>query len=108
MLRFDIKARLRSVGNTYGHPQWTVDVRGVEDQRRFLEEVGVHGERTVAVTRALERLGSMTAAGRFDTIPPGVWERVRRVMEMCIRDRCRKSATCRLGSAKTAAGTNFW
>ena len=81
MLRFDIKARLRSVGNTYGHPQWTVDVRGVEDQRRFLEEVGVHGERTVAVTRALERLGSMTAAGRFDTIPPGVWERVRRVMD---------------------------
>jgi replicative DNA helicase len=80
MLRFDIKPRVRSVGNAYGHPQWTVDVCGVEDQRRFLEEIGVHGERAVAVTQALERLRSMTAAGRFDTIPPGVWERVGRVM----------------------------
>jgi replicative DNA helicase len=30
--------------------------------------------------QALERLRSMTAAGRFDTIPAGVWERVKQVM----------------------------
>src|ERR1700728_995117 len=81
MLRFGIKSRLRSAGNIYGHPQWTVDVRGVADKRRFLEEIGVPVERTAAVMRALERLGPVTAAGGLDTIPPGVWERVRRVLD---------------------------
>ena len=81
MLRFDIRPRVHSAGNTDGQPRWTVDVRGAEDQRRFLQEIGVPGERAIAVTPALERLGPMTAAGRLDTVPPGVWERVRRVMD---------------------------
>jgi replicative DNA helicase len=80
MLRFDIHPRMRAVNNTYGHPQWTLDVCGVEDQIRFLDEVGVHGDRELLVARALERLRSMTAADRFDTIPAPVWERVRQVM----------------------------
>jgi replicative DNA helicase len=80
MLRFGIRLRLRAVGNTYGHPQWNLDVCGVEEQVRFLEDIGVHGERSRSVMQALERLRSMTAAGRFDTIPAGVWERVKQVM----------------------------
>ena len=81
MLRFDIRPRLRAVGNTYGHPQWTVDVCGVEDQQRFLTEIGVHGERSVEAARALQCLRSMTAMGRFDTVPADVWDHVRRVMD---------------------------
>ena len=80
LLRFGIVARLRAVGNVYGHPQWTVDVTGVNDQRRFLHEIGAHGERGLAVIAAQQRLDVMTAAGRFDTIPSGVWERVEQVM----------------------------
>jgi replicative DNA helicase len=80
LLRFGITARLRAVGNAYGHPQWTLDVTGVKDQRQFLDEVGVHGERGLAATQALHRLDMMTAAGRFDTIPSDVWERVAQVM----------------------------
>ena len=52
-------------------PQWTVDVTGVKDQRRFLDEIGVYGERGLAGNRGAERLDAMTAAGRFDTIPSG-------------------------------------
>jgi replicative DNA helicase len=81
LLRFEINARVRAVGNIYGHPQWTVDVKGVKDQRRFLEEIGVHGERGLLVLKALQRLDTMTAAGQRDTIPSEIWERVRRVME---------------------------
>jgi replicative DNA helicase len=81
LLRFGIVARLRAVGNVYGHPQWTVDVTGVNDQRRFLREIGAHGERGLAVIAAQQRLDAMTAAGRFDTIPSGVWERVEQVMK---------------------------
>ena len=80
LLRFGIIARLRAVGNVYGHPQWTVDVTGVKDQRRFLDEIGVHGQRGLAVIEARRRLDTMIAAGRFDTIPSGVWERVGQVM----------------------------
>ncbi len=81
LLRFGITARLRAVGNVYGHPQWTVDVTGVKDQRRFLDEIGVHGERGLAAVEALRRLDAMTAAGRFDTIPSAVWDRVHQVMK---------------------------
>jgi replicative DNA helicase len=81
LLRFDIVSRLRAVGNAYGHPQWTVDIGGVKDQRRFLEEIGVHGERGLLAVKALQRLDAMTAAGRFDTIPSEVWERVREIMK---------------------------
>jgi replicative DNA helicase len=81
LLRFGITARLHAVGNVYGHPQWTVDVTGVKDQRRFLHKIGVHGERGLNVLAAQKRLDAMTAAGRFDTIPGGVWERVEQVMK---------------------------
>jgi replicative DNA helicase len=81
LLRFEIMGRLRAVGNTYGHPQWTLDVKGVKDQRRFLDEIGVHGNRQSAVADVRMRLGAMTAAGLRDTIPADVWERVGRVMK---------------------------
>ena len=80
LLRFGVIARLRAVGNVYGHPQWTVDVKGVKDQRRFLDEIGVHGKRGLAVAEVRRRLDAMTAAGLRDTIPSGVWERVAQVM----------------------------
>jgi replicative DNA helicase len=80
LLRFGIIARLRAVGNVYGHPQWTLDVKGVKDQRQFLEEIGVHGERGLAVVEVLRRLDVMTAAGLRDTIPSGIWEHVGQVM----------------------------
>jgi replicative DNA helicase len=79
--RFDIKGRLCPVRNTHGRPMWTVDVRGAEDQRRFLERVGIHGARAAGVVRALRQLDHVTRAGRFDTIPPAVWSRVRAAME---------------------------
>ncbi len=81
LFRFGIIARLRSVGNAYGHPQWTIDVAGVRDQRQFLDDIGAYGKREQAAIEARNRLDSMTAAGRFDTIPSTVWERVNQVMQ---------------------------
>jgi replicative DNA helicase len=80
LLRFGIVSRLHAVGNTYGHPQWTVDVTGVDDQIRFLDEIGVHGLRSVSAAAARARLREMKAAGRFDTIPSEVWGRVRELL----------------------------
>jgi replicative DNA helicase len=80
LLRFEIITRLHAVGNTYGHPQWTIDVTGVRDQLQFLSKIGVYGKRGMAVVEAQKRLEKMTAAGRFDAIPSDVWERVSQVM----------------------------
>jgi replicative DNA helicase len=80
LLRFGIVARLRAVGNTYGHPQWTLDVTGVEEQLRFVDQIGVHGQRQARVVEARIRLAQMRAAGRFDTIPSEVWGQVRSVL----------------------------
>ena len=80
LLRFGIIARLRAVGNSYGHPQWTIDVTGVRDQCQFLDEIGVHGERGLSASKARRQLETIRAVGRFDTIPSDVWERVSQVM----------------------------
>jgi replicative DNA helicase len=96
LLRFGIVARLRAVGNVYGHPQWTVDVKGVKDQREFLTEIGVHGKRGQGVIEALSRLDEMTPAGRFDTIPSEVWERVSSIM---------KERAMSLNQVRVAVGT---
>jgi replicative DNA helicase len=76
LLRFDIVARLRAVGNSYGRPQWTVDVCGVGDESRFLDEVGTYGPRVAPSMKVRERLDAMAPAGRFDTIPSDVWAQV--------------------------------
>jgi replicative DNA helicase len=81
LLRFGIVSRLHAVGNTYGHPQWTVDITGVKDQTQFINEIGAYGGRGLNSMKALKRLKAMTPAGRFDTIPSDVWERVGHLMQ---------------------------
>ena len=80
LLRFGIVGRLYAVGNSYGHPQWTVEVTGVKDELLFLDEIGTYGPRASSGVKVRDRLREMTAAGRFDTIPSEVWERVREAM----------------------------
>jgi replicative DNA helicase len=80
LLRMDVRARLRSVGNTKGRPGWSVDVSGVDDQRRFLEHVGVHGDRARHVVTASERLRDVKANTNLDTVPKQVWDTVRELM----------------------------
>jgi replicative DNA helicase len=81
LLRFGVVARLRRVGNTYGKPQITIDITGVKEQSRFVDDIGVHGMRGTLADLARVRLSEMTAAGRFDTVPSEVWGRVREVLK---------------------------
>jgi replicative DNA helicase len=81
LLRFGIVTRFHPTGNTRGRPLWTVDVTGVDDQAKFVDEIGVHGARAVNVAQVRVRLDEMTAMGRFDTIPSEVWQRVQAVLD---------------------------
>ncbi|CAL9473733.1 Replicative DNA helicase [Streptomyces sp. enrichment culture] len=80
LLRLDIRARLRSVTGSPGRPGWTLDISGVEDQRRFLERVGVHGARARHVVTAAERLRDVRMNTNIDTVPKEVWGTVRALM----------------------------
>jgi len=100
LLRFDIRARLHTVGNTYGHPQWTLDITGVDQQQRFLAEIGVNGNRGIQARHALARLYSMKSMERFDTVPADVWERVQQAMN----DRCMRLALLRARKGTASSG----
>ena len=53
---------------------------GPRQQRRFLEDVGVHGARSQNVVQALAALDGVTANTNVDTVPLEVWDGVREKM----------------------------
>jgi replicative DNA helicase len=77
LLRFGISTRIRATHETGYRTGWTVDVSGCDDQRRFLQEVGVHGGRSAAAERLLEIVRSTKGNPNVDTVPNQVWSRVR-------------------------------
>lgn len=80
LLRFGIQARLRTVHNRGYRDGFTVDISGVDSQRRFLQEIGVHGARGEAAARLLEVIRSITPNTNVDTVPLQVWDDVRSVL----------------------------
>jgi len=75
LLRFGISCRIRE-----GRDGFTLDVAGVDDQRRFLQEIDVHGVGTAAGLEllAIMRARSGDKAGAGTTAP--VWGRVQEVI----------------------------
>jgi replicative DNA helicase len=77
-LRFGISTRLRTATPKAGYrPGYTLDVSGLDDQRRFLQEIGVHGERGESAARLLEIIRDKQANPNVDTVPRQVWEDVK-------------------------------
>ncbi len=80
LLRFGISCRIRRVKKSGYRDGWTLDISGCDDQRRFLGEIGVHGARGEAAERLLGIVRELSGNTNVDTIPTGVWERVREVL----------------------------
>jgi replicative DNA helicase len=80
LLRFGISSRIRRVAQTGYRDGWTLDVSGVDDQRRFLGEIGVHGARGVSAAELLEVVRDTKGNTNVDTVPKEVWTRVREVL----------------------------
>jgi replicative DNA helicase len=77
LLRFGIQTRIRTTRKPGYRDGYTVDISGVDSQRRFLQEIGVHGARGESAARLLEVVRGLKANTNVDTIPKGVWGEVR-------------------------------
>ncbi|GAA4853034.1 hypothetical protein GCM10023221_36120 [Luteimicrobium xylanilyticum] len=80
-LRFGISTRLRTATAKADYrPGYTLDVSGLDDQRRFLQEIGVHGERGESAARLLEIIRDKQANTNVDTVPRQVWDDVKELL----------------------------
>ncbi|OZB87608.1 MAG: replicative DNA helicase, partial [Microbacterium sp. 14-71-5] len=80
LLRFGISTRLRTVRRAGYRDGYTLDVSGVDDQRRFLQEIGVHGARGALAQRLLEIVRELSGNPNVDTVPRDVWDDVRDIL----------------------------
>ncbi len=79
LLRLGLHARVREVPQPSGRPGYHVTLNGVEQQRRFLSEVGVHGDRGRLVSAAIDALDGVVSNPNVDVIPREIWSRVRQL-----------------------------
>ena len=80
LLRFGISTRVRMTRKVGYRPGYILDISGADSQRRFLQEIGVHGSRGVAAERLLSLIRDTKANTNVDTVPVQVWDTVRSVM----------------------------
>ena len=80
LLRFGIQTRTRVVRKGGYRNGYTIDISGVDSQRRFLQEIGVHGARGAAASQLLETVRAIAGNGNVDTVPKQVWTDVRVTM----------------------------
>lgn len=80
LLRFGISTRIRKAVKAGYRPGYTLDLSGADDQRRFLQEIGVHGSRGQNAERLLAIVREITANTSVDTVPRAVWDDVRELL----------------------------
>ena len=80
LLRFGIQTRTRVTRKGGYRDGWTIDISGVDSQRRFLQEIGVHGARGEQADELLQAVREVKANTKVDTVPKQVWEDVRDVL----------------------------
>jgi replicative DNA helicase len=80
LLRFGISTRVRTTRKEGYRPGYTLDISGADSQRRFLQEIGVHGRRGTSAERLSAVIRDTKANHNVDTVPVEVWDTVRSVM----------------------------
>ena len=80
LLRFGISTRVCNTMKSGCRNGYTIDVSGADDQRRFLQEIGVHGDWSVPAQGLLELVRNKATSTTIDAVPLQVWDRVREAM----------------------------
>jgi replicative DNA helicase len=80
LLRFNVFTRIKRVRKAGCRDGWHLHVYGAENQLRFCDEIGVHGERGEKAKALAERLRDVRPNTNLDTVPTEVWGRVRALL----------------------------
>jgi len=80
LLRVGLQPRLVMVDQGRYGPGWWVVLSGADVQRRFLTEIGCHGQRGQVIPAALAVLSDRVPNTNVDTVPIEVVDRIRNVM----------------------------
>jgi replicative DNA helicase len=81
LMRFNVMTRIKEIRKGTYRPCYNLLVYGAENQLRFLQEIGVHGNRSAMADKAKAMLLSIKGSTDLDTIPPEVWDRVSHVLD---------------------------
>jgi replicative DNA helicase len=98
LLRFNVMTRVKEVRKANYRPGYQLFIFGADNQLRFLDDIGVHGERSAMAELAQQKLAQLKGNTNVDTVPREVWDRVRSALHM-------QSMTHR--EFATAMGTQF-
>ncbi len=77
LLRFGIVARIKTVKQGAHRDGYHLIINGVDQQRTFCEQIGVHGNRGAKCDEVYLALTHVKANTNLDTVPREVWESVR-------------------------------
>nr|WP_306461725.1 replicative DNA helicase [Nocardioides humilatus] len=77
LLRFNVFTRIRAYKKGNYRVCYQVHVSGAENQLRFLDAVGASGAREDKAHELADFLRTVIAQPGMDTVPAGVWDRVR-------------------------------
>jgi replicative DNA helicase len=80
LLRFNVMTRVKETRKGDYRPCYHLLVYGAENQLRFLDDIGVHGARSVMAEKSRQKLMAIKGNTNLDTIPREVWDRVRSVL----------------------------
>ena len=80
LMRFNVMTRVKEIRKGAYRPCYHLLVYGAENQLRFLDDIGVHGARSVMAEKAQAMLAGIKGNTNLDTIPREVWDRVRHVL----------------------------
>jgi replicative DNA helicase len=76
-LRFGVSSRAYCIPKAGYRDSWNLHVFGVDNQRRFLRDIDVHGVKFLAVREVLIKVAGVKSNDNVDTIPRAVWDAVR-------------------------------
>jgi replicative DNA helicase len=80
LLRFGINSRIYRTRKMGYRDSWQLHVFGAENQRKFLQQVDINGEKFFAAREVLAQIDRVAARAHSDTVPTEVWGRVKQLL----------------------------
>lgn len=78
--RFNVFTRIKTAHKAGYRDGYHLHIYGVENQLRFINDIGVHGARGVIAQRLADQIRDVVPNTNSDTVPVDVWDDVRAIL----------------------------